>query len=405
MKNEKYLYKVAPDKIKFGLERTKQLLACCNNPEKSFFSIQIAGTNGKGSTAAFLANILYSKYTVGLFTSPHLVDYKERIRINSKKIKNTEVNNFIKKYKNDIEKIKPSFFEIMTAMAMWHFKKNNVNIAILETGLGGRLDSITACQNNIVAFTNIDLDHQKILGKTIKKIALEKAAAITQHTRMVFTVKQKKEAHNVLKNQSKQHNLALQLASSNVKNYNLQHMHGAHQITNAQLAETIARTLAKKLFSTSNRENILVGIQKTRWPGRFQTINLQPTIIFDVAHNNAGIKSFIDTTKQLLFKQDYSNKTLICAFEANKKINQTVFVLNDMFNDIICTETHIKNSMDCKQIAQAFKNHKAIYDSDIEKVLQTTIEKSGKNDLICIIGSHYFGSYIHKVYNKSFAKI
>ena len=182
-------------------------------------------------------------------------------------------------------------------------------------------------------------------------------------------------------------------------------MRGKHQITNAQLAETIARTLAKKLFPKIDTEHILANIQKARWPGRFQTLNLQPTIIFDVAHNNAGIKSFINTTKQLLLKQDYSNRTLICAFEANKQINQTIFDLNDMFNDIICTETHIKNSMDCKQIAQAFKNHKAIYNSDIEKVLQTTIEKSKKNDLICIIGSHYFGTYIHKIYNKSFAKI
>ena len=405
MNNEKYLYQLAPDKIKFGLERTEQILACCQNPEKNFFSIQIVGTNGKGSTAAFLSNILCLKYKVGLFTSPHLVDFKERIRINSKKIKTTEVNCFIKKYQNEFETIKPSFFEIMTAMAMWHFKQNKVDIAILETGLGGRLDSVTACQNDIVAFTNIDLDHQKILGESIKKITIEKAAAINEFTRGVFSVKQKKEAHQILHNRAAQYNLAIQLVSRNTQSLFLQHMQGEHQIINAKLAETIARTISKKLFTKINKKDILVGLQTTKWPGRFQTISHKPTVIFDVAHNNAGIKSFIGTTKQQLLKQNYSKKTLICAFEASKIIDKTVIPLNNIFDNIICTETNIKNSMSCQQLAQCFQNPKVIYNVNIDNVLQKTLSTSGKNDLICIIGIHYFGTYIQKIYNNSFAKI
>jgi len=405
MENEKYLYQLAPDKIKLGLERTEQILECCQNPENSLFSIQIAGTNGKGSTAAFLSNVLCLKYKVGLFTSPHLVDYKERIRINSKKIKSSEVNFFIKKYKDKFEIIRPSFFEIMTAMAMWHFKQNNVDIAILETGLGGRLDSVTACKNNIVAFTNIDLDHQKILGQSIKKITIEKAAAINQFTRKVFSVKQKKEVHQILKDRAAEHSLEIQLSSSNVQRTNLQHMQGAHQIINAQLAETIVSSISKQLFSKISYKNILEGLQTAKWPGRFQTISLSPTIIFDVAHNNAGIKSFIATTKQQFSKKNYSYKTLICAFEASKTIDKAVFPLNNMFDSIVCTETHIKKSMNCQLLAQKFKNPTATYNTNIESVLQKTLEKSGKNDLICIIGSHYFGTYIGKIYNKSFAKI
>ena len=178
MNVEKYLFNVSPTKIKLGLDRTYQLLKACDNPEKKLFTIQLVGTNGKGSTAAMLASILNEKYKVGLFTSPHLVDYKERIRVNFKKIKNKEVKVFLQKYHKNIKIIQPSFFEIMTAMSVWYFYKNKVDVAILETGLGGRLDSVTCCDNNILGYTNIDFDHQHILGNSIKQIAKEKALAM-----------------------------------------------------------------------------------------------------------------------------------------------------------------------------------------------------------------------------------
>ena len=137
--------------IKYGLERTFQLLEACDNPHLATECIQIVGTNGKGSISAMLSNVLIkNKYDVGLYTSPHLVDLNERIRFNYQKISNTSIDSFTKKFKSKITKIQPSFFEIMTVMALEYFKQKKANIAIMETGLGGRLDSVTAAKAKIL---------------------------------------------------------------------------------------------------------------------------------------------------------------------------------------------------------------------------------------------------------------
>jgi dihydrofolate synthase/folylpolyglutamate synthase len=405
MNIEQHLFQISPDKIKLGLERTNELLSCCGNPEKSIFSIQIVGTNGKGSTAALLANIFNKKYKVGLFTSPHLIDYKERIRINFKKIETKEVKQFLLEYKDDFEKIKPSFFEIMTAMAMWHFQQKKVDVAILETGLGGRLDSVTACKNSVLAFTNIDLDHQKILGETIEEITKEKVAAINLDTKQIFITQQNKKIHMILNNEAKKFKLIPKIIDSKFSNINLKYLYGDHQIMNAELAKQIAENISKKYFNKIQLKDINIGLEQTRWPGRFQIISKKPTIIFDVAHNNAGIESFIQTLNIFLLTKTFTKKILICAFEDNKNIHQSFFQLSKYFDNIICTETRIKKSMDCKKIFKLFQNTPGQYNKNIEKVLCSTLSGSQNKDLICIIGTHYFGPYISKIYNKSFAKI
>jgi len=405
MNIEQYLFKISPDKIKLGLERTHKLLSCCGNPEKSFFSIQIVGTNGKGSTAALLTNIFNKKYKVGLFTSPHLIDYKERIRINFKKIQTKEVKQFLLEYKDVIEKIKPSFFEIMTAMAMWHFQQKNVDIAILETGLGGRLDSVTACKSRVLVFTNIDLDHQKILGETIEEITKEKVAAITLNTEQIFIVEQNKNIHAILNNEAKKFNLVPKIVNTKFSNINLKYLHGEHQILNAELAKQTAKHISKFFLKKIQLQDIQIGLEQAKWPGRFQVITKNPTIIFDVAHNSSGIESFIRTLNIFLLNKVFVKKTLICAFENNKNINQSVFQLSKYFDKIICTETGIKKSMDCKKMLKFFDNETVQSNKNIENVLCSAFLESQNKDLICIIGTHYFGPHISKIYNKSFAKI
>ena len=171
----KYLFSLESKGIKLGLERTYDMLEACGNPHESLTSIQILGTNGKGSTASIIAQILKKAgYKVGLYTSPHLNKLNERVRINGKAISDQDISNFIKTYKNKINNLSASFFEVMTALAVWYFHKNKVDIAILETGLGGRLDSVSACKSELLVFTSISLDHQHILGDTIEEIAKEK---------------------------------------------------------------------------------------------------------------------------------------------------------------------------------------------------------------------------------------
>lgn len=401
MNAEKYLFNVSPTKIKLGLSRTRQLLKACGNPEKKLYTIQLVGTNGKGSTAAMLANILGEKYKVGLFTSPHLVDYKERIRINFKKIKNKEVKYFLEKYEKDIQTIQPSFFEIMTTMSVWYFYKNKVDVAILETGLGGRLDSVTCCDNQILGYTNIDFDHQHILGDSIKKIANEKAFAMTNSNQKIFSVPQQQSVKKLLENRAIRLNIKINITKQSP---NKQKLKGEHQLINAALAETIAKNLMCFKYNKITREDIKTGLQRTVWPGRFQIIKKKPTVIYDVAHNQAGIRCFIKTTKNYLKDKTYQTKILICGFEKSKKFGRSLIQLSKLFDNIICTETGTRQSMECEKLANYFNNNQVSYNSNINQVFNLVI-KQNKNTLVCIIGSHYFGPYISKFYNKSFAKI
>ena len=190
MNNINYLLSIESKGIKLGLDRTYKMMKACGNPHIELPAIQVAGTNGKGSVCAILASIMKAaNYKVGLFTSPHLVHINERIRINGKPILDNRINEFIQYYKQDIKKIDASFFEVTTALACWFFKKENVDIAIMETGLGGRLDSTSVCESIATVITPISLDHIEILGNTIEKIAFEKAGAMKKN---VLCLRQKK---------------------------------------------------------------------------------------------------------------------------------------------------------------------------------------------------------------------
>ena len=174
-----YLLSIETRGIKLGLERTRSMMKTCGNPHLGLPIIQVVGTNGKGSVCAILACILKAAgYKTGLFTSPHLVRVNERIRLNGHPIPDAEIDRFIQSYKEDIDKIEATFFETTTAMACWYFKKENVDIAIMETGLGGRLDSVSICKPLAMAITPVSLDHVEILGETLREIAVEKAGAM-----------------------------------------------------------------------------------------------------------------------------------------------------------------------------------------------------------------------------------
>ena len=179
MDSIQYLLSIETRGIKLGFQRTRRIMKACNSPHIGMPSIQVAGTNGKGSICAMLANIFKTAgYKTGLYTSPHLVNVNERIRINGIPISNREIDIFIQKYKTDIEKIGVTFFETITAMAFWYFKKARVDVAVLETGLGGRLDSVTICEPMATIITPISLDHLDILVDTLSHITFEKVGIL-----------------------------------------------------------------------------------------------------------------------------------------------------------------------------------------------------------------------------------
>ena len=262
----------------WNLRNIKILCKALGNPQKSFESIHIVGTNGKGSTALYLANILQAhKINTGLFTSPHLVNVRERIRINGKMISQNELDSLSQRIEQaaKIANIEPSYFEILTAAAFLWFKEKEIQVAVLEAGMGGRLDCTKVAGGNIVALTSIGLDHTEILGNTKEKILKEKLG-IAKKNAIIIT---------------KRKRISPSLAVGN---------HGKIYIKNAELAWTVA----KKLFSITSRSFSIKqsreALKKSVWHGRMQLLfkNVKLKAILDGAHNPAAAKILAECLKE-----------------------------------------------------------------------------------------------------------
>jgi len=400
MSTTQFLLSLDSKIIKYGLTRTIQLLNLCGNPHLSLKSIQIVGTNGKGSTAAMLSNVLIkNNYRVGLYTSPHLVTINERIRVNHEKISNNFMDNFIKKYKDKLLVIEPSFFEIITVMALSYFVKNKVDFAILETGLGGRLDSVTAALADTLIFTPIDIDHISLLGDNLNSIAREKAGAISLDTSFIFSSQQVPAVKKILNNSAKKHKQQILYCSNEVKMFT--NLTAAHQIKNANLAKFVLGKLAGVYKLTLS--NVTRHLNTTFWPGRIQFIKKKPDIIFDVAHNQQSIKAFIVYFSQI--KEQYKFCYLVLGFEEGKQVEDMIVVLYKLFNKVIITETNIRRSMRANYIA---KLHKNLYKSTITieldpiKAIKNTIVNMHGDEVTVILGSHYFGPHISQLFKNCF---
>jgi len=390
---QKYLFSLESRGIRLGLERTKQLLKKCNSPHKNLNIIQIVGTNGKGSTSAILAKLLNLEYRVGLYTSPHLCSFNERIRIDGKSISNKTVNHFIKKYKNNIELVEASFFEVMTVMAVWYFSQKKVDYAIMETGLGGKFDSVTACGANIIGITSISMDHAHILGNNILDIANEKVAAISSKSN-VFSVSQLKEVNQKIKQQCKLQNSKLSFIETDY-NINLS-LKGNHQKQNASLALAISKNILK-----SDNHNINNCLMSINWYGRNQIINTNPDIIFDVAHNEEGINSFLKFIKES--NKPYRKKILLLSIQKKKDIKKISSKLDATFDKKIYSLTNPNRSMEYIQIQKYFNN--IDYIENPNEALENVLKNAKKTDLIAIIGTHYWGEVLNLFFNICFDNI
>ena len=393
----KYLYSRQNIGIKLGIENTFALAVRCGNPQDLLRCVQVVGTNGKGSTSAFLSNILRKEgYKSGLSTSPHLFHVRERIRINGLPIPISEIEKFIRLYQSDIEKIGSSFFEIITVMALWYFKNESVDIAILETGLGGRLDSTSICQPLVVLVTSISLDHTDILGNTISKIAGEKAGAFKKGI-PVLSVSQHEEAAAVLNREARLRNTQVDWLSTGLDDSIEIGLNGDHQRLNASLALEALKYLPFPL----RHESIISGLKNITWYGRFQVIESKPFIVFDVAHNAAGLFSFADEYQKLKISGE---KILLLSLQAKKDISKVVPTLEKIFDRIICTETYHTHHMQAHTMAAEFSKPVQIIE-DSYKAVKTIVEQLSPNDSCAILGTHYIGETLHKFFELSFDTI
>ncbi|MFD2597559.1 bifunctional folylpolyglutamate synthase/dihydrofolate synthase [Sphingobacterium corticis] len=317
--------------INKGLDRTIQLCEYLGNPQESFKSIHIAGTNGKGSSSHMLTSILeHAGYKTGLYTSPHLVDFRERIRVHGTPVEQEFVVNFVNEHQAFIEKIKPSFFELTVGMAFDYFAKQKVDVAVIEVGLGGRLDSTNIITPIVSLITNIGFDHMDMLGNTLTAIAGEKAGIIKPNVPVIISEKHS-ETEVVFREEAKNHAAPITFASDQwqVKEhvnsssdyqelevisrsdarqqYHLQlDLRGSYQAANVKGVLSVIDVLNTQGWHI-NADQVVGGLRevqsRTGLMGRWQTISNEPRVICDTGHNEDGIKQVVENLARTSYQQ------------------------------------------------------------------------------------------------------
>lgn len=404
--------------IKPNLDNTIAICKLLDNPEKKIKTIHIAGTNGKGSTSHMLASIFQEAgYKTGLYTSPHLYDFRERIKVNGKMCSKEFVVEFTNRIKPFIEQVEPSFFEITVGMAFEYFEKEKVDIAIIETGLGGRLDSTNVITPELSIITNIGFDHMALLGNTIEAIASEKAGIIKKETpiiigestpasKNVFEEKAKNEnaplyfAEDFLQHKSFQNNWSTALfeftqplihlldAPLFAKNFTIESdLPGKYQSKNLKsvlVAAQLLSTMGWKLTATKVGKALLNIQKNTGLMGRWECIQTSPKVILDVAHNEHGIQALLEQLSSL-----HCNKLHIVTGMVKDKDIHAVLNLLPKEAEYYFTQSHIPRALPVNElVAQASKlGLYGLAYPDVNIALTQAIKNANHNDLILVIGS------------------
>jgi dihydrofolate synthase/folylpolyglutamate synthase len=381
-------HRVGPAAYKPGLENTWALLELVGNPQIGLKSVHIAGTNGKGSTSHMIASALQEAgYRTGLYTSPHLKDFRERIRINGVMIPEDAVVDFVKQYHQAWQTIQPSFFEITVAMCFWYFKREGVDIAVIETGLGGRLDSTNVIDPEVSVITNIGYDHMNLLGDTIEKIAAEKAGIIKPKTPLVIGV-MREEAREVMLQTALKHQApmidAAYIPDTLVPDGALK---GHYQIENRATAFMALHTLAA-LGWRVNEEHISQGFQRvvelTGLLGRWQKLNDTPLTIADVAHNEDGIRTVLSQIQQTPHKHLH----FVLGVVGDKDVTRVLNLLPRNATYYFC-KADIPRGLDAQLLKQQASDFQLMGESysSVKLAYDTAVLCATQDDLVFIGGS------------------
>lgn len=407
------------DKEKFGsrlgLDSIGRLLELLGNPQDDLKIIHIAGTNGKGSTSSYLANcIMEAGYSVGIFTSPYLERFNERIQINGVDIPDEDLGDITSLVKVAADQMvkegmeHPTTFEIVTSIAFIYYKQKNVDYVVLEVGLGGRFDSTNIIKSSIASvITTIDFDHIRELGDTLDKIAYQKAGIIKENG-LVISYPQRPEVSPVLETVARDMNADIFFTEisdvdiieesefGSIFNYQRDEdimenikisMLGQYQVYNASLAITTLMMLRKRGILDIDNHHILKGLLKTRWKGRLEVLKRQPVFLIDGAHNVQGI----DNLKRALELFEYRNLILGIGILKDKDVDHMIETLIPLADKVIVTEVNMPRKLDADILAQKIeKFHKEVYvERDIKEAIDKAISISNKDDLILFGGSLY----------------
>lgn len=389
--------------VKLGLENVKNFLNHISNPESKLKTIHIAGSNGKGSTSSFIASILMEKgYLVGLYTSPHFVKFNERISINGKMIPDDYVAKFYEMHEDYINKYQLTFFEVTTAMAFNYFYESEVDYAVIETGLGGRLDATNVLNPVACVITSISLEHTNILGDKIENIAYEKSEIIKPGAKTFIGLLDEKSDLIVekkckdVKSQlfrleeyicEKDDNIQLYTEEIEFDDWQVP-LKGKFQKYNAALAAlTVAKTfnIDDPSVITNGISNV---IKNTRLQGRFEIANVNPDLILDSAHNPAGIKCFVDEFRS--DRKKYQHTTLLFGAMRDKNINDMLIQLKDYFDEIIFTDINYERAARIEQLKEFGDKIGISYKVNTNKneVIKNHLD-GDKNNCMVVAGSMY----------------
>lgn len=413
--------RIGSDAVKKGFKNILALSKALENPHQKGKFVHIAGTNGKGSVSHMFASVFQSAgYKTGLYTSPHLRDFRERIKIDGKMIDEADVIAFIKKMTLAIEAIKPSFFEITVAMAFDYFANNNVDVAVIETGLGGRLDSTNIIAPELSVITNIGFDHMHVLGDTMEKIASEKAGIIKSNTPVVIGEKQS-DTENIFIKKANENNapisfasdtfaiadwyhqkeqLVVEVAEKHHVNHKKYHLDLTAQYQTKNLITVLEGVKRLKLggFFEFTDEQINKGLQNTKKQtglyGRWETIHNHPRIVLDVAHNESGIKELL---KQLELTT-YHHLHIILGMVKDKDVDG-VLPLFPPTATYYFTNAHIPRAMpsgelQLKAAASKLLGHQF---DNVNDAIQAAKNTSHPDDLILVCGSVFLVGEVERI--------
>ncbi|KLU64278.1 folylpolyglutamate synthase [Desulfosporosinus acididurans] len=410
-----YLVNLTTFGMNFGLDRIRELLKRLGNPEKKLRVVHVGGTNGKGSTTVMIARILREAgYKVGVFTSPHLHDYRERMTINGQMIPKETMIRIIDDLRPHLEAMvaegfeHPTEFEVSTALALLYFAQEEIDYALIEVGLGGAIDSTNVVTPLISVITNVAMDHMDYLGPDLVSIAKVKAGIIKPES-LVVTAAQNPDVIQVLRDTAQANSVPLYLVGEDVNwesiwsgeleqefdlvglhstYYKLRlHLIGLHQLRNAATAVTVCELLQSNYGVTIPREAIYAGLRNVEWPGRLELLSLQPKILLDGAHNVDGAQALAEALPL------YSRERLILCFGmlADKEREKVVDMLVPMAEEVIVTRPNSPRAGDWTSLGRLAEKHGCPVQciEDPKEAVIYALSRVGEKDMLCVTGSLY----------------
>ena len=375
--------------FKKDLSNTLKLAEHLNNPENKFKSVHVAGTNGKGSTSHILASVLQEAgYKVGLYTSPHLKDFRERIKINGQEVSKHFVIGFIKRNKDFFEANKLSFFEMTVGMAFDYFAKQNIDIAVVEVGLGGRLDSTNIVIPEVSIITNIGLDHTQFLGDTLEAIAFEKGGIIKPNIPVVIGETQKETAP-VFKSLAKSCDSEILFADQLVSEVYKSDLMGSYQSKNIKTVIQTVKQLQGKGFKISKKnikQGLLKVVKNTGLLGRWQILKERPKVVCDTGHNREGLIYVM----QQLSNETFESLHIVFGVVNDKDLRYILDLLPKKATYYFC-KPNIPRGLDAEELQQTFSSYKLkgrAYKS-VNEAYNSALNNARKDDFIYVGGSTF----------------